>query len=124
MFDKFAFIFGRNLPKNEKSSTEKKKIPESKENMILDVLGYKDWSSQFEILDLVKEDYRFNIGLLNLDSHLIGKFIYLIDPNDDGTPRRMFYRITQGWIRRLNGSKFQELREEGLENFGFSPTPA
>jgi hypothetical protein len=93
-----------------------------------------------EIIDLVKEAYEFNIGIGNFyifsdflvksgelekkyGEFIDGKFVHLIDPNDDGTPRRMFYRITQGGIRRLNRSKFQELREVDL-GYGTANSPA
>jgi hypothetical protein len=139
-FDKISFALGINLPNFDKAPTEKKKIPESKENMILDVLRDKNWTSKFKILDLVKEDYGFNMGFHMLDFHLIsliqsediekkygehGKenFVPLDELDDSVSLRKPFYRLTQGGIRRLNRAKFKELREVD-QGFDAAPTPA
>jgi hypothetical protein len=54
-FDKITFALGINLPKFDKTPTEKKKIPESKENMILDVLRDKDWTLDLKLLTWLKK---------------------------------------------------------------------
>jgi hypothetical protein len=114
-------LWGKLTRGETSNKVEKKPVPEYGENMVLDVLRDKDWTSALDIVDMVNNIYKVKIGLKDFyifenrlikSSMIEGKFgkyedgNFVIDLNQDQQyslpARRKYYRITQGGIRTFN----------------------